>query len=108
MGDAIADKGYHFTITDAFSVVLMDVCNAIKATNARHAIRVKGLMKVQQMVVAIAVQTIPKLIKDAFSVALMGVYNAHKATNARLAIRAKGLMKVQQMVVAIAVQTIPK
>ena len=108
MGGAIADKGFHFTATDAFSVVLMDVCNAHKATNARNAIRVKGLMKVKQMVVAIAGKGYHFTITDAFSVVLMDVCNAHKATNARHAIRVKGLMKVQQMVVANAVQTIPK
>ena len=61
MGSANVDRGFRCIITNAFSAVLSDVCNASKAENARNATKTKGSMRSPIiMEVANAVQTTPK------------------------------------------------
>ena len=61
MGSASVDRGFRCIITNAFSAIFSDVCNASKAENARNATKTKGSMRSPIiMEVANAVQTTPK------------------------------------------------
>ncbi len=61
MGSASVDRGFRCIITNAFSAVFSDVCNASKAENAENATKAKVSMRSPIiMEVVNAVQTTPK------------------------------------------------
>lgn len=68
MGSVSVDGGFRCIITNAFSAVFSDVCNASKATNAKNATKAKGSMRSPIiMEVANAVQTTHKRTNTAYN-----------------------------------------